>query len=162
MWVRLMDWMIADGQPPLPSAGTVLTGIGLRVRGEVTHARPTSPDGVVEVPGEQLHQNTYALTGRVGEPRDFAVDTGLAGSQHAGVEFVLTVGTDRYQVQTDGWARDMPPDTRVTVRGHLEVVGTYEWEAFGLEESRANWLVQTVAPAPRGDTMLDVVPASNG
>lgn len=36
MWVRLREWMIADQEPPLPSVGAVLTGLGLRVRGEVT------------------------------------------------------------------------------------------------------------------------------
>lgn len=37
------------------------------------------------------------------------------------------------------------------------MLGAYEWEAFGLEESRADWLVEAIAPADHGDTMLDVV-----
>jgi hypothetical protein len=161
MWVRLMDWMIADGEPPLPNVGSLLTGVGLRVRGEVTAAPPDSPDGIVEVQDGHPHEVMYRLTGRAGEPRDFDVDTGQGG-RHAGAEFVLTVGSDRYQVQTDGWARDVPTGSRVTVTGRLGVVGEYEWDAFALGESRSDWLLKAVAPADDVDTMLDLVAPSNG
>ncbi|TDW74967.1 hypothetical protein EV653_0077 [Kribbella pratensis] len=42
------------------------------------------------------------------------------------------------------------------------MVGEYEWEAFALSESRADWLVKAVAPADSDDTMLDLVAPSNG
>jgi hypothetical protein len=161
MWVRLMNWMIADGEPTLPNTGSLLTGVGLRLRGEVTAARPDSPDGIVEAQDGHPHEVMYRLTGRARAPRDFDVDTGQGG-RHAGAEFVLTVGSDRYQAQTDGWARDVPTGSRVTVTGRLTVVGEYEWDAFALGESRADWLVKAVAPADNDDTMLDLVAPSNG
>ncbi|TDO60793.1 hypothetical protein EV651_10765 [Kribbella sp. VKM Ac-2571] len=161
MWVRLMHWMIADGEPGLPNVDSLLTGVGLRARGDVTAATPDSPDGIVEAQGGQPHEVIYRLTGRASEPKDFDVDTG-AGGRHAGAEFVLTVGSDRYQAQSDGWARDVPTGSRVTVTGRLEVVGEYEWDAFELGESRADWLVKAVATPPDGDDiMLDLVGVSS-
>ena len=71
MWVRLSEWMIYDEEPPLPSVGSVLTGLGIRAHGEVTPALLDSPDGIVEIPGNQPHQVMYQLTGRMSEPRDF-------------------------------------------------------------------------------------------
>jgi hypothetical protein len=44
----------------------------------------------------------------------------------------------------------------VAVTGRLEVVGDYEWHAFGLSESRGDWLVKAIASAEHGDTMLDL------
>jgi hypothetical protein len=44
----------------------------------------------------------------------------------------------------------------------MEVVGAYEWDELGLDESRSNWLVQAVASADHGDTMRDVVASPNG
>jgi hypothetical protein len=51
MWVRLLEWMIADAEPPMGTVGSMLSGVGMRVRGEVTIARPESPDGIVEIQG---------------------------------------------------------------------------------------------------------------
>jgi hypothetical protein len=42
------------------------------------------------------------------------------------------------------------------------VVGEYEWDAFALGESRADWLVKAVASADDDDTMLDLVAPANG
>jgi len=56
----------------------------------------------------------------------------------------------------------VPTGSRVTVTGRLTVVGEYEWDAFALGESRADWLVKAVAPADNDDTMLDLVAPSNG
>jgi hypothetical protein len=155
MWVQAMEWMIADGDPPMPSVGSVLTGVGIRVRGDVTPADPESWDGVVALDGGVPHESRYRLTGRAGEGRDFDVDTGR-GTEHAGAEFLLTVAADQFLVQFDGWARDVPTGSRVTVTGQLSVIGAYEWDDFGLTESRADWLVQAVASADHGDTMLDL------
>ncbi|MGZ0150157.1 hypothetical protein ACXJJ3_24060 [Kribbella sp. WER1] len=151
-----MSWMIADSEPLLPHAGSLLTGVGLRVRGGLTAAPLDSTDGIVTAQGGHPYEVTYQLTGRANEPRDVDMDTGRGG-QHAGVEFVLTVGSDRYQVQADGWARDVLTGSRVMVIGRLELVGEYEWEAYSLHESRADWLVKAVAPADDEDTMLDLV-----
>jgi hypothetical protein len=46
---------------------------------------------------------------------------------------------------------------RVTVRGRFEVVGAYEWEDFGFDDTRSIWFVKEIAPADHGDVMLDVV-----
>lgn len=155
MWVRLSSWMIADEEPSLPHAGSVLVNLGLRVRGDVTPAPLGAQDGVVESQADKPHEVMYQLTGSRGEPTDYAADFGR-GSEHAGVELVLTVGSERYQVQSDGWARDIPAASRVVVTGRLAFVGAYEWDAFGLTDSRSNWMVHAVAPADQGDTMLDV------
>ena len=50
----------------------------------------------------------------------------------------------------------MPAGSRVMVSGRLAFVGAYGCDAFALTDSRSNWLVQAVAPADQGDTMLDV------
>lgn len=84
------------------------------------------------------------------------------GSRHAGVEFLLLVATDRFQVQADGRASQVPAGSRVTVTGRLELVGEYEWDAFQIEESRAEWLVKALAPAGDDDVMLDLVALSSG
>src|SRR5690349_2507223 len=118
MWVRAMEWMIADGEPPMPSVGSVLTGVGIRVRGDVTCPEPESRDGVVALSGGVPHETRYRLTGRAGEGRGFDVDTG-SGTEHGGAEFLLTVAANQFQVQFDGRARDVPTGSRVTVTGQL-------------------------------------------
>ncbi len=153
--------MIVDGEPPMPEVGSVLTRVGLRVRGVVAAVQPDFADGIVEVRPGHPHEVIYRLTGRADGPQDFEVDTG-AGIRHAGAGFVLTTGTDRYQVEIDGWARDVPAGSRVTVTGRLEVVGDYEWDAFGLWESRADWLVKAIAWADDRDIMVDLGAPANG
>ena len=44
----------------------------------------------------------------------------------------------------------------MTVTGALELVGEYEWEAFDLTDTRADWLVQRVVTLPTGDLMVDL------
>jgi hypothetical protein len=161
MWARLSEWMIYDGEPPMPEVGTVLTGVGLRVRGELALAPSDRPDGIFELSRDRPRDITYQVTGRIEEPRDFEVGTGR-GFQHGGVEFVVTVGAERYQVQCDRWACQVGSAPRVTVHGQFEVIGSYEWADFQLEETRSTWLVQSVAPAEHGDWMLDLASASGG
>ena len=145
MWVRLSGWMIADEEPSLPRAGSVLADLGLRVRGDVTPAPPGAQDGVVEIQANKPYEVMYRLTGSRGEPTDYAADFGR-GSEHAGVELVLTVGSERYQVQSDGWARDIPAASRVVVSGRLAFVGGYEWDAFGLTDTAASHKAMSMAP----------------
>jgi hypothetical protein len=148
--------MIRDGQPPLPETGTVLRNIGLRLRGDVTSAPDDRVEGIVETQSSHLPDSLYQVTGRVGEPRDFDVDTG-AGPTHAGVEYVLHVGGQRFQVQADGRAGDVRPDSRVTVQGRFEVIGAYEWEHFGLDDTRSTWLARGVTEADDGNLLIDLV-----
>lgn len=156
MWVRVTGWMIADGELAMPTVGSVLAGVGIRACGDVSAARPGWPEGIVAVRGGAPHEVLYRLTGRAREPRDFDADEG-SGGRHAGAEFLLTVGEYRFQVQWEGWADEVPTGACVTVIGRLCLVGGYEWDAFGLTESRADWQVDAVARSDDGDTMLDLV-----
>jgi hypothetical protein len=157
MWVRLWDSMIVDAAPPLPEVGSVLSSVGIRVRGVPTDAEPGSPDGIVEVQGTGStgpQHVEYRLTGVASDAREFDADTSREGNRHAGAEFVLTVNGDGFQVQFDGRARDVLPDSRVTVAGNLALVREYEWDAFRLGDSRADWLVGAVVTLDGGDAML--------
>lgn len=110
MWVRMAAWMVADRQPPLPSAGSLLTAVAIRMQGEVTAASPDTPDGIVEVRGGLPHERVYRLVGRILEPRNVEMNTGTRfhpRRQHAGIEFLLIAGSDRFQVQSDGWAHGL-------------------------------------------------------
>jgi hypothetical protein len=42
------------------------------------------------------------------------------------------------------------------------VIADYEWDAFPIDESRADWLVKAVARADDGDAMIDVDPNRAG
>lgn len=166
VWVRVEKWMIVDGEQPLPTAGSALRSAGLRVRGAVTGAGNATPDGVVEVqraaaagqPGR-----VYAITGVVGNAKDVFVGTGRPRVRHrrVGAEFLLTVGEDRFHVSFDGRGADVTPDSRVTVTGELELLGEYEWEAFDLIDTRADWRVADVARLPNGDVLVDITRAQD-
>ena len=158
VWVRVADWMLADGEPATPNIGALLCSVGLRVRGAVTAADPSTPDGIVDVAGAQgrdAGQHVYAMTGVAGEARDIWMRTTRRGpDQHAGAEFVLSVATDQFQVQFDGRAAEVLPGAHLTVVGPVELVGEYEWEDFGLRDTRADWLVSKVVLVPDGDAWV--------
>jgi hypothetical protein len=158
MWVAVSDWMLADDDPPLPSVGSMLRSVGVRLMGTVAAAEAGAADAVAEVastndPVPWLVE--YVVTGTAGQARDVDVD-GDRHRQHSGAEFVLTADEHRFQVRFDGWAHDVAPDSRVAVRGRLSVVGGYEWEAFGLTESRADWRVGEVVVLDTGGAMIDL------
>ena len=73
----------------------------------------------------------------------------------------MHIGDQRYQVQSDGWAREMRSVSRATVRGCFEVVGDYRWEGIGLKDTRSDWFVRAMASAHNGDAMLDLVAPSS-
>lgn len=163
MWVRIFGWTLADNEPPSPDAGSMLRSVGVRVRGEVSAAESATPDGVAEVPdaaGEDSHRRVYAMTGIAGDAQDVWSDTGRRRErqQHSGAEFVLAVGADRFQAQFDGHASEVLPGSRVTVTGGLELVGGYEWDAFGLGDTRADWIVTKVVALPHGDIAVELAP----
>lgn len=62
MWVRLMDWMIADAEPLMPRVGSKGWG---RARRAVTPAQPASPDGIAAIEAAKPHHVRHRLTGRV-------------------------------------------------------------------------------------------------
>lgn len=160
MWVRVMGWMLMDDEPPRPSVGSLLRSVGVRLVGAVTTADAGTRDGVVVVedsgspdPGPDL----YAVTGIASDAQDVWSRTKRWGpDEHAGAEFVLSVGADRFQVQFDGHASEVVPAARVTVTGGLELVGEYEWESFGLRDTRADWLVTKVVALPDGDISVEL------
>ena len=151
--------MIHDGEPPLPKVGDILLNLGLRVHGEAIPASDDVPDAITDIPAGQPRSTTYQVTGRNAGVRDFDMDQGR-GITHVGVEFVVSVGALRFQVQSDGWADDVGPSLRVMVTGQLMVVGGYEWEDCELEDTRSSWLVQSIATADYGDVMLNLLPAT--
>ena len=60
----------------------------------------------------------YALTGIASKARDvWTGEKRWRRHQHAGAEFVLTVGVDRFQVQFDGSASQVTADSPMTVTG---------------------------------------------
>jgi len=161
MWMRIFGWMLADDEPPMPCSGALLRSVGVRVRGAVTVADRATRGGVVVVSGGDSadpHQILYACTGIAGRANDVWTDTGRRGERHrhAGAEFVLTVGAHRFQVEFDGPASEVRPDSRVTVTGRLELVGAYEWDAFNLVDTRADWMVMNVVRVPDGDVLVDL------
>lgn len=165
MWVRVMHWMLADGEPPRPDPGSLLPSIGVRVHGVVTVADSTTPVGVAEVQDSDAagsERRMYALTGIAGAAEDIWMNTGRGQAQdrHCGSEFVLTIGADRFQVQIEGRASEVPPDSRVTVTGELRLVGEYEWDAFELTDTRADWVVKKVVALPDDDIAVDLAPPS--
>jgi hypothetical protein len=165
MWVGVMDWMLADDEPPKPTAGSLLRSVGVRVRGAVTAAYSDIPDGVAEVPDADSSgqdRDVYAVTGIASNPKDVSTNTKRWGrGVRSGAEFVLLFGADQFQVQFDGRASEVPPESRVTVTGGLELVGEYEWDAFELRDTRADWLVTKVVALPDGDIAVNLARASS-
>jgi hypothetical protein len=157
--VRVADWMIADGEVPVPRPGDVLEELGIRWRGEVSPAGHDVPDGLDELTREPpASEVTYRVTGRASEARDFHVEMDPGVREH-GTDFVLTVGTVRFQVQCAGWAADVPEGARVSVTGRASVIGSYEWDAFGLADVRTDWRVTGVLPRGGDEgVMLDLDP----
>lgn len=63
-------------------------------------------------------------------------------------------------MQWQGRAADVVEGARVTVTGELFVGPDYEWEAFELPDTRADWTVPDVTrPVPYGDVWVDLVGA---
>ena len=166
MWVRQYEWMIMDSEPPLPEAGTVLRRIGLRMHGVCRAADNGCPDGLVSVGSGQAESPPqaaeYSLTGIAGAARDIKADTPKGLGMAALAEFVLSAGDDRFQVMFEGRAAEISPGARVTVTGKLALVGDYEWDAFRLVDTRADWLVTRVIHTDEGDAMLDLATRCKG
>jgi hypothetical protein len=159
MWVALRDCMIADNEPPLPSTGSVLRSMGVRVSGTLSAAEAGAVDAVDEVSTtvESVPWLVeYVFTGTAGQARDVDIHGGGGGGQHSGAEFVLAIDGHRFQVRFDSWGRDLHAGSRVAVRGQLSLVADYEWDAFQLIDSRADWRVRDVVVLDAGCAMLDL------
>jgi hypothetical protein len=157
VWVRVAGWMIADGEVPVPSSGDVLRDLGVRFRGEVAPASSEASDGIEKFGHFAPSEAIYRATGRASEARDFYFEMDPGVRDH-GTDFVLAVGPVRYQVQTTGWAADVPVGARLSVTGHASVIGSYEWDDFGLADVRGDWRVTDVAFSRDEDIVLDLQP----
>lgn len=160
MWVHVREWVLVESDRPRPNAGSLLQAAGVRVRGVVTFAGDARPEGVAEVvdriPPDRMPP-VYSVTGTVGDAQDVSTNSKRRGrGSHSGAEFVLTVGKDRFQVQFDGHAADVTTGSRVTVTGPLELVGDYEWDAFELTDTRADWHVVKLVDLPGGDFAVEL------
>ena len=54
------------------------------------------------------------------------------------------------------WARDVDSGSRARLRSTLTAIGGYEWEAFGLADTRTDWTAHEVAVLDDGDAMVRV------
>lgn len=156
MWVRVPDWMVVEGDVPDPRAGGTLEGAGVRVLGHVTSTKPSESDGVSELRFDETDPSraVYRVTGTATDVRGVEVDFGR-GSQPAGIEFVLTNATLDLQVQVKRTVA-IDPGSGVTVEGPMVVIGDYEWGAFELTDTRADWQIHSVVSLSDGDLMLDL------
>ena len=160
VWVRVADWMIADGEVPVPRPGDVLRGLGVRWQGEVSSAAPEVSDGIEQLTlGSSASDVTHRVTGWASDARDFHVDMDPGVRDH-GTDFVLAVGTVRFQVQCAGCAADVLEGTRVSVTGRASVIGSYEWDGFDLADVRRDWHVDGVRPPDDEGVMVILHPVS--
>lgn len=150
--------MIVEGEPPLPEAGSLIRAVGVRINGAAEPAGRSAIDGIANARSTDPSEHLYALTGVASEARDVYASGGPDGDEHqlVGAEFVLSVGSARFQARVHGPASDVRAGSRVTVTGRLGLVGAYEWDAFELVDTRSDWLVAEVQPLPDGGVSLDL------
>lgn len=160
MLVRVPEWVLVESGRPRPDAGSHLRSVAVRLHGQIAAVDGETPDGITEVPpgGSMANQRpVYALTGTISDPSDVWTRTKRWGrGEHSGAELVLTIGSDRFQVQFDGSASDVVPGSRVTATGELVLVGDYEWESFDLTDTRADWYIVRVVDLPGDDIQVDL------
>ena len=160
MWVHVADWMIADDEVPVPRPHDVLKDLGVRWRGEVSTVTPDLPDGIDQLTiGPPASEVMHRVTGRATEARDFHFEMEPGVRDH-GTDFVLTVGTVRFQVQCEGWAAEVPEGARVSVTGRASLIGSYEWDDPELGDVRADWRVAGVIPRDDEGVMVILHPVS--
>ncbi|MCA1984736.1 hypothetical protein [Nocardioides nematodiphilus] len=160
MWVRVPDWMLVESGRPRPEVDSLFPSAGVRLHGQITAVDGHTPDGICEVTRFESTERTpvvYALTGTAAAAVD--VWTGDEDSNHhqrAGAELVLSVDSDRFQVQFKGSASTVTPNSRLTATGELVLVGDYEWDAFDLTDTRADWRVMRVVDLARGAVLVEL------
>jgi hypothetical protein len=145
------DWELDN-----PAAGDVLPGEGIRIFGSVeTSMNPV--EGIVssEVnPDGTGRTNTYVVMGSVVSARDYQVNFG-PGPRHAGAQVVLSVNGDLMQAQVPRvTASDIEHGDLLTVSGEISIIADYEWDAFGLVDTRRSWSVEEVQHLGSGDYLL--------
>jgi hypothetical protein len=143
MWVYMATWIVKDGAPEL-GRGSFLRGAGLRASCLSVDPAGARADGITELVddggGRRRGGHAYELTGLAGAARDVFAGDGPA-ERHAGSEFVITAGDQRYIARAAGPASEVPAGSRITAQCTLSVVADYEWDAFGLPDLRSDWHV---------------------
>ena len=151
LWARSEDWELDN-----PAVGDVLPREGIRIFGSIE--TPVNPvegmhPGEVDLGGAG-QSNTYIVTGSVVSARDYQVDFGR-GPRHAGAHVVLSVNGDLVQAQVKVLtASGLESGAPLTVRGEISLVAEYEWDAFGLVDTRRSWSVEEVQHLGPGDYLL--------
>jgi hypothetical protein len=161
LWVRMHDWLLDEAQLPEPTPGSTLQDTGIRMRGQVTRAHPRAAEEIVRGNNgedEAPRPVEDRVTGSVIAASDFDLDAGSL-SRHGGSDVVLNVNGFLIQIQVDGRARDVTHGSRLSVRGELLVIPYYEWEDFGLVDTRSAWTVTETSRLTGGDILLRLLPA---
>ena len=146
MWVSLEPWIVGDGEIPELRSGDMLCDVGLRAacRGIATS---DAAAGVVELTergaaGAPLYRLTGVVTwGR--QPSSVLLDAGA---------FLVLAEPDTFRVSPQSRdAQGMEPyspsfhvpdvGTHASIVGTLEVVPSYEWDAFEFPDARRDWRV---------------------
>ena len=160
VWVRIHDWMLADGEPPRPSSGSVLRQMGVRVRGALDAVDSVGEDAIVPTQGQQgvdSPPSVYTLTGLASRARDVRTTAGeYEAGQCACAEFLLTVGPLCVAVRLDGSVAALTGHSRVQVTGSLELIAEHEYDAFELADTRADWLVRRVSESSDNGIAVDI------
>ena len=156
IWAWMPDWVLDVGDLPRPHPGSVLPHVGIRLYGSSQSASDTASEGIIAVgarsDGDDSGPPSYFVTGTVDSAHDFQTDPG-SGATHAGLELVLSLGGCRFQAQVDGHGRDVAIGSHITVRGTFFVIAEYEWEDFGLVDTRTDWMVEETISQPDGDLL---------
>ena len=155
VWVWVGAWELGDQ----PVAGAVLPHEGIRVRGKVEPSHSPMREGVspTHEPLDDPDAVEYVVTGAVVSASDYQADMG-SGLRHAGTDVVLSVNGDPVQAQIAGPARDLQVGSVLSVRGPLLHIADYEWDGFGLVETRRAWLIEEVKHLTDSDLMLRLRP----
>jgi hypothetical protein len=155
VWTSLREWILVDGEVPVPAEGSIMRDVGLRLSGDA--ALSTDHARIMEAAVSDQSRHEYQITGVVEHSQDIQTDDGN-GAWHAGCEVLVVVDGQRLLITTSGRALDLPPSAHVIATGPLSIVALYEWDDFQLPDARADWLVRSITGAGQGDFMLDLFP----
>jgi len=158
LWVRVRAWELGDQL----FVGEVLPSQAIRVTGTVEPFHAPVRERISQVDGPHVDPDAveYVVTGSVVTATDYQSDTG-SGPHHAGTDVVLSVNGDLMQSQIAGPASDIDIGSALTVRGRLSHIGDYEWDAFGLVDTRRAWAIEEVHRLPDDDLMLRLRPTAS-
>ena len=106
--MRLADWVLAEADLPRPVPEAVLGYMGIRLYGTLERADDTAEDRLVaesEPSAADPRAPVYLVTGPVESSQVLETDTG-SGTQHAGLELVISVAGFRSPGSPSTWLGD--------------------------------------------------------